>query len=100
MLNHIRKTCGYEGVSENLDLASESGEVMDLSSKGREYAKKYLEPRASYILVKVVGGLTCNIIKDETEENSPSYIPLLDNAAEKIKFSITNPTVRLPITHL
>jgi hypothetical protein len=57
MLSHIRKTCGYESVVENLDLASESGEVMDLTSKGKEYAKKYLELRATYILVKVVGGL-------------------------------------------
>ncbi|KAJ3261977.1 hypothetical protein HK103_003820 [Boothiomyces macroporosus] len=86
LLNHIRKTCGYENVVENLDLASESGEVMDLASKPKEYAKKFLESRATYILVKVMG--------DETDESSPSYIPLLDNAADKIKFSVTNPTFR------
>ena len=31
---------------------------------------------------------------DETEDSTPTYIPLLDNAAEKIKFSITNPNFR------
>ncbi|KAJ3307099.1 hypothetical protein HDV03_002610 [Kappamyces sp. JEL0829] len=86
MLSHIRKTCGFENVAENLDLASESGEVMDLASKGKEYARKYLEPRTSYILVKVIG--------DESEDSSPTYVPLLDNAAEKIKFSITNPNFK------
>ncbi|KAJ3326217.1 hypothetical protein HDV06_000093 [Boothiomyces sp. JEL0866] len=55
LLNHIRKTCGYENVVENLDLASESGEVMDLASKPKEYAKKFLEARSTYILVKVIG---------------------------------------------
>lgn len=56
LLNHIRKTCGFEGIQENIDLASESGEVVDLVSKGKEYAKKYLEPRTTYIPVKVIGG--------------------------------------------
>lgn len=56
LLNHIRKTCGFLEVQEHLDLASESGEVMDLASKPKEYAKKYLESRSTYILVKVIGG--------------------------------------------
>lgn len=56
LLSHIRKSCGFESITENLDLASENGEVVDLSSKGKEYAKKYLEPRNTYIVVKVVGG--------------------------------------------
>ncbi|KAJ3274888.1 hypothetical protein HDV01_001763 [Terramyces sp. JEL0728] len=55
LLNHIRRSCGYENVIENLDLASESGEVMDLVSKPKEYAKKFLEARSTYILVKVIG---------------------------------------------
>lgn len=32
-------------------------EVMDLASKPKEYAKKYLESRSTYILVKVIGGI-------------------------------------------
>jgi hypothetical protein len=78
-LNHLRKTCGLDNVTENLDIASETGEVMDLSSKPKEYAKKFLEPRSTYILVKVIG--------EETEDASPTYIPLLDSAADKIKFA-------------
>ncbi|KAI8898129.1 hypothetical protein BC833DRAFT_620582 [Globomyces pollinis-pini] len=80
LLNHIKHTCGFE--NEILDLASETGEVMDLA----KYAKKFLESRSSYILVKIIG--------DETEESSPTYIPLLDNALDKIKFSVTNPTFK------
>ncbi|KAG5462585.1 MAG: hypothetical protein BJ554DRAFT_4533, partial [Olpidium bornovanus] len=41
---------------EPLDLATESGEVVDLASKPREVAKKLLDPRATYILVKTVLG--------------------------------------------
>jgi hypothetical protein len=78
-LNHIRKTCGYDGIQETLDIASEAGEVMDLVSKPKEYAIKYLESRSTYIVVKVVG--------EDTEDASPTYVPLLDNATEKIKFS-------------
>ena len=56
LLTHIRRTCGYSELAENIDLATENGEVMDLVSKPKDYAKKYLEPRTCYILVKVVGG--------------------------------------------
>ncbi|KAI8923208.1 hypothetical protein BC831DRAFT_472347 [Entophlyctis helioformis] len=87
LLNHVKKTCGFTELIENIDLASESGEVMDLVSKPREYARKFLEPRSNYILVKVVG--------DESDESSPTYMPLLDQTGDKIKFSVTNPTFRL-----
>ncbi|KAL5033169.1 hypothetical protein RTP6_001173 [Batrachochytrium dendrobatidis] len=89
MLSHIKKSCGYADISENIDLASETGEVVDLVSRPREYARKFLEPRGSYILVKVIG--------DEMEDSSPTYISLLDQAGEKIKFSVTNPTFRTRI---
>nr|KAJ3423243.1 hypothetical protein HK105_007579 [Polyrhizophydium stewartii] len=55
LLNYVKKSCGFNELPENVDLASESGEVMDLVSKPREYARKFLEPRNSYILVKVLG---------------------------------------------
>ncbi|KAJ3216086.1 ddb1 and cul4 associated factor 7 [Dinochytrium kinnereticum] len=57
LLSHIKKTCGFQDLAENIDLASETGEVVDLVSKPREYAKRFLEPRANYIVVKVVGVL-------------------------------------------
>jgi hypothetical protein len=58
LLGYIKKTCGYE--QDNIDLASETGEVIDLASKPKEYARKYVEPRGSYILVKCVGGSRIN----------------------------------------
>jgi hypothetical protein len=92
LLNHIRKVCNLESIPENLDLASESGDVVDLVSKPKEYAKKYLEPRTVYILVKVIG--------DDTDDSNFTYVPMLDSAQDKIKFSgiiyltVTNPTFR------
>lgn len=65
---------------------------MDLVSKPKEYAKKYLEPRSVYILVKVVG--------DESDDSNFTYVSLLDSAHDRIKFSgiiqliVTNPTFR------
>ncbi|KAI8853740.1 hypothetical protein BC829DRAFT_382030 [Chytridium lagenaria] len=79
LLSHIKKTCGFHDLSENVDLASETGEVVDLVSKPREYAKRFLEPRANYIVVKVVG--------EETEESSPTYVSLLDQVGDRIKFA-------------
>lgn len=52
----MKKTCGYARTVENVDLASETGEVMDLMGKGRENARRFLEPKGNYILVKVTGG--------------------------------------------
>ena len=54
-LSHIKRSCGYEDTVENVDLATENGEVMDLLSRPKEYAKRYLEPRAAYILLRVSG---------------------------------------------
>ena len=85
LMGYIKKTCGFEHILENLDLATEAGEVIDLVSKPKEYAKKYVESRTSYILVKVVG--------DENDDSSV-YVPLLDQVGDKIKFSVTNPTSR------
>ncbi|KAI8905015.1 hypothetical protein EDD86DRAFT_277686 [Gorgonomyces haynaldii] len=87
LLGYAKKTCGFENIPENVDLASESGEVIDLVSKPKEYAKKYVEPRTSYILVKCVG--------DDSEDSSLNYVPLLDQVGDKIKFAVTNPTARV-----
>ncbi|KAJ3044897.1 hypothetical protein HDV00_000179 [Rhizophlyctis rosea] len=86
LLHHIKRSCGFEHIIENVDLASETGEVVDLVSKPKEYARKYLEGRANYILVKVIG--------DESEDSSPTYVSLLEQTGEKIKFSVLNPTQR------
>ena len=77
LLAHIKKSCGFESLLEPIDLASESGEVVDLNAKPREYAKKYLEGRGNYVLIKVVG--------DDTEESTPTFVSLLDQSG--LKFS-------------
>ncbi|KAJ3111769.1 hypothetical protein HDU96_005359 [Phlyctochytrium bullatum] len=86
LLSHIKKIGGFQDMPENIDLASETGEVVDLVSKPREYAKKYLEPRSNYIVVKVIG--------EETEDSSPTYVSLLDQVGDRIKFAVLNPTQR------
>ncbi|TPX65590.1 hypothetical protein SpCBS45565_g05057 [Spizellomyces sp. 'palustris'] len=80
LLHHLKTSCGFSHLLENVDLASETGEVIDLQSKSKEYAKKYLDGRATYILVKVIG--------DETDESAPTYVSLLEQqGGEKLKFS-------------
>jgi hypothetical protein len=78
LLNHIKKTCGFEHLLEAIDLATESGEVIDLNSKPKEYAKKYLEPRCNYVLIKVMG--------DDSEESTPTFVSLLEQSTG-LKFS-------------
>lgn len=79
LLSHIKKTTGHEFLTENIDLANEAGEVLDLASKGKEYAIKYLEPRSTLYLVKVVV---------DDEDGVISYVALQEEAArEKIKFA-------------
>ena len=42
---------------EVLDLALESGEgIVDLANRGKDYAKRFLDARGTYILVKSVIG--------------------------------------------
>ncbi len=67
LLQYLAKVSGLEdqlGPKEQLDLASETGEIIDLPSRGRDYARRYLEPRTSYILVKAVLGQS-NIDRSE-----------------------------------
>ncbi|KXS11293.1 hypothetical protein M427DRAFT_147919 [Gonapodya prolifera JEL478] len=54
-----------------VDLATESGEVLDLVNRPpKEYANKYLNNRDTYIAVRAVAA--------ETESDPPTYVPLLD----------------------
>lgn len=62
LLGHLKKSCGFSSLAEPLDLSTEAGEVLDLQSKPREYASKFIEPRSTCILVKVIRD-------DEDEEN-------------------------------
>ncbi|ORY38415.1 hypothetical protein BCR33DRAFT_720782 [Rhizoclosmatium globosum] len=81
LLTHLKKTC-FDKLGEppeHIDLATEAGEVVDLHGKPKEYAKKVLESRANYILVKVTA--------EETDDLAATYTPLLDQVGEKIKFS-------------
>ncbi|KAJ3368974.1 hypothetical protein GGF31_005935 [Allomyces arbusculus] len=71
LLGHIKAALKLT-FPEPVDLALDSGDVLDLASKPREYAKKYIEPRAVCTLLKVV--------QDE-DDGGTAYVPLLDNAA-------------------
>ncbi len=87
LLSHIKKICGFEEISESIDLALENGQVMDLSSKPKDYAKHYLDNRGPYVLVKIIENGTDTLIKDYLDE-SIHYIPLLDSfPVDKVKFS-------------
>ena len=79
LLSHIKKSTGHEFLTESIDLANEAGEVLDLASKGKEYAQRYLEPRSILFLVKVVV---------DDEDGGITYVALQEEAArEKIKFA-------------
>ncbi|KAJ3083457.1 hypothetical protein BCR33DRAFT_717478 [Rhizoclosmatium globosum] len=81
VLSYIKKTCGFSNLTTPIDLATENGEVVDLNSKTKEIAKKYLDDRKTYIPVKVIG--------EFSEETVPTYVPLLDLPADtKLKFSV------------
>lgn len=84
-LNHVKKACGFEQCSEPIDLATDTGEVIDLQSflkqpaNAKEAARKYLDHRATYILVKC--------ITETTEDEPTNFVPLLTTVDPKIKFS-------------
>ncbi|KAG4098692.1 hypothetical protein H8356DRAFT_990631 [Neocallimastix lanati (nom. inval.)] len=79
LLSFIKISCGFDEEAYQVDLATESGEVVDLANHGKEYAKKYLDERRSYILVKIIEG----------EEDTPTtYSPLLNQIPEKMKFTV------------
>ncbi|KAJ3010963.1 UNVERIFIED_CONTAM: hypothetical protein HDU68_001880 [Siphonaria sp. JEL0065] len=81
VLAYIKKTCGFSSLSVPIDLASENGEVLDLNSKNRDSAKRYLDDRKAYIPVKVIG--------EFTDDATPTYLPLLDLPADtKLKFAV------------
>lgn len=59
LLMHVKQACGYAHLTDPVDIALESGEVVDLYNVMRngvkEYAKKFLEPRGYvWTLVSVV----------------------------------------------
>ncbi|TPX34821.1 hypothetical protein SmJEL517_g02558 [Synchytrium microbalum] len=87
LLNHIKKNAdvikSVGAIHEPIDIATESGEVVDLMGKAREYAKKYVDPRATYVLVKIVGA-------DESGEAEAQYIPLCDQLGERVKFMLAS----------
>ncbi|KAI9202332.1 uncharacterized protein BJ171DRAFT_584239 [Polychytrium aggregatum] len=89
MLNHIKRVCKLDNFPDPIDLASDSGEVLDLISKPKEYAKNFITLRNTYIAVRVV-----QVEKDDdADETQPAYISLLEGT-EKMKFTVLNPTQR------
>ena len=81
----MKQACGFAHLNAPIDLASEAGEVLDLQSRPREYAKKFLEPRGIYVL--------CKYNTDVEDQTQPSYTPLLETASDAnfkpVKFSGT-----------
>ncbi|KAI9222450.1 hypothetical protein BC828DRAFT_26333 [Blastocladiella britannica] len=70
LLGHI-KTALELDFPEQIDLFTDAGDMLDLHSKPKEYAKKYIEPRMVCTLVKIV--------KDE--DGGPTrFVPLSDSA--------------------
>jgi hypothetical protein len=56
LLGHIKSSLALD-FPEPVDLANDEGEVLDLLSKPKEYARKWIEPRSSCTLVKVLRGM-------------------------------------------
>ncbi|TPX49176.1 hypothetical protein SeMB42_g02702 [Synchytrium endobioticum] len=86
LLNHIKKhphVIKSLGPIDSIDIASEAGEVVDLLAKGRDYAKKFLDPRSTYVLVKVIGA-------DESGDGEVQYIPLCDQLGDRVKFMLAS----------
>jgi hypothetical protein len=81
LLAFIKLSCGFDGEVYQVDLATESGEVIDLANHAKEYAKKYLDDSRAYILVKISGA---------EEDNSVTYSPLLEHTPEKLKFAVVS----------
>lgn len=54
LINHIKDKCGYEKIPEKLDLCKEGGSMIDMPNQGRTPGKDALEPKATYILYKLV----------------------------------------------
>ncbi|KAL7753356.1 hypothetical protein RI367_001131 [Sorochytrium milnesiophthora] len=85
LLTFIKESLGLD-FGETIDLADESGEVLDLAGHPREYAKKYLEPRGVYTLIKV---LTADAVDDGAK-----YQPLVDAPSESFKLTARRQTKR------
>ena len=77
LLSHIKKTLGAEHTQTIIDLASENGDVVDLLSKGPQYAHKFIDTRSTYIVVRVV--------EDESDASTPIYTAFGD-FGDKTKF--------------
>ena len=50
----IKEQCGYGTLPEDIDLQKEAGGMVELHAHGRASARELLEPRATYILCKMV----------------------------------------------
>ncbi|KAI9138708.1 hypothetical protein BKA69DRAFT_1090218 [Paraphysoderma sedebokerense] len=57
LLSHIKSKLNLQ-FPDPIDLATESGEIVDLNNpaKYKEYAKKWLDVRGVYVVVKIVNG--------------------------------------------
>ena len=84
LLSHIKKTLGAEHTQTIIDLASENGDVVDLLGKGPQYANKFLDPRTTYIVVRVV---------EDDSDATPIYTAF-GEVGDKIKFHCISLDIR------
>ena len=82
LLDYLKRSCGYEGIPEAVDLATPGGEIVDLANKDRirDYANQHLENRASYNLCKISTG-TCavcpSVCKSDGHRRDGGWLTLL-----------------------
>ena len=62
----IKETCGYEALTEDIDLQKDVGGMVELHTHGRASAKELLTPKATYILCKMA------VAEDAPEGTAPT----------------------------
>ena len=70
LYDHIKRTCGYFDMQEEIDLQREDGSRLELGSVGRERAYGTVASKGTYILVK--------LIEPEEEGGAPTVEPLYE----------------------
>ena len=62
----IKEKCGYEELTEDIDLQKDVGGMVELHTHGRAYARELLTPKATYILCKMA------VAEDAPEGTAPT----------------------------
>ena len=62
----IKDKCGYDTLTEDIDLQNDAGGMVELHAHGRASAREVLMPKATYILCKLV------VAEDAPEGTAPT----------------------------